>query len=433
MNGKSEEKARLGILVGGGPAPGINGVIGAATIEAIRSGLEVLGIYDGFKWLAAGDASHVVPLTIGDVSQARLRGGSLLHTSRANPTKKKHEMQNVVKSLKELGIEYLVTIGGDDTAFSASQTCKYAEGSIRVAHVPKTIDNNLPLPGNMPTFGFQTARTVGAELVRNLMEDARTTRRWYVVVLMGRETGHLALGVGNVAGASFTLIPEEFPEGKASIPLVCDIIEGAIVKGKTVGRDYGVAVIGEGIGEIVPKEELEKNPLVVLEYDEHEHPRLAEVPLALILKRELTERAKGRGEKVTFVDVTIGYELRCADPVPFDADYVQQLGWGAVRYLLRVGEESWTEKGAMISVQAGEVVPIPFSDILDPKTGKTTIRRVNINSDQYRAARASMIRLEREDLADERQVEKLAASANLSPEQFRKKFAPVAGEPIAQL
>jgi len=427
----AEAQGKLGILVGGGPAPGINSVIGAATIEAIQNGLEVVGIYDGFKWLMQGDTTHVTPLTIGDVSQARVRGGSILHTSRANPTKKPETLANVVKALDALGIRYLVTIGGDDTASSSIQVAKAAGGKLCSAHVPKTIDNDLPLPANAPTFGFQTARTVAAELVRNLVEDARTTRRWYLAILMGRSAGHLALGSGNVAGATLTLIPEEFDGGACSLDLICTIIEGAMAKGKAVGHDYGVACIAEGLGLLVG-EELEKkfkgNPLVGIERDQHGHLRLGEVPLGLILKRELQNRAEARGEKITIVDVTIGYELRCSAPIPFDADYTQELGWGAVRYLLGIGEERFgAEPGAMISVQAGEVVPIPFSEFFDEKTGRAPTRRVNLNSDVYRAARANMIRLEKRDLEDPAWVAKLAEAAGMSPEDFRKKFGPTVG------
>lgn len=426
MDQGANTRGRLGILVGGGPAPGINGVIGAATIEAINHGLEVLGIYDGFKWLARGDISHVRPLTIDDVDEARFRGGSILHTSRENPTRDETKMRNVANALGQLGVGYLVTIGGDDTAFSASRTSHNVQGAIKVAHVPKTIDNDLPLPGNMPTFGFQTARDLGGRLVRNLMEDALTTQRWYIVVAMGRSAGHLALGMGTTGGASLTLIPEEFSDGDVSLELVCNIIEGAILKSRLLGRDYGVVIVAEGVGDHL-SEELQEHPLVVVQHDDHGHLRLAEVPLALILKRTLAERANARKEKTTFVDVAVGYELRCADPSPFDTEYCQQLGWGAVRYLLEVGEESWAETGAMISIQAGELVPIPFSDILDPETGKTSVRRVNMNSDQYRSARSFMTRLERHDFESEERVSKLAAIAGLSPEEFANKYSAVVG------
>jgi ATP-dependent phosphofructokinase / diphosphate-dependent phosphofructokinase len=162
---------KLAILVGGGPAPGINSVISAATIKAINEGFEVLGIQDGFKWLVRRDVSHVRPLSIDDVSRIHLRGGSILGTARENPTKSEESMAAVVDTLKSLGVTRLVTIGGDDTALSSSTVA--ARSDIRTVHVPKTIDNDLPLPAHIPTFGFQTARHVGVELVQNLMEDAR--------------------------------------------------------------------------------------------------------------------------------------------------------------------------------------------------------------------------------------------------------------------
>src|SRR5499433_1687263 len=177
---------RLALLVGGGPAPGINGVISSATIEAVEQGIEVIGFRDGFKWLVKNDADHYRKLTIDDVKAIHLRGGSVLGTSRTNPAKSEADMRNVLDVLRRLNVTMLVTIGGDDTAFSGSQVYARAGGSIRVAHVPKTIDNDLPLPESTPTFGFETARHLGVAIVRNLAEDARTTSRWYVVISMGR-------------------------------------------------------------------------------------------------------------------------------------------------------------------------------------------------------------------------------------------------------
>ena len=156
---------RLGILVGGGPAPGINSAISAATIEAVNSGLKVTGIYDGFEHLVAGRTDMVQPLSITDVSRIHAQGGSILRTSRINPTRRPEDLQQTLGALQQLDISYLVTIGGDDTAFAASEIAKAARGTIQVAHVPKTIDNDLPLPGGMPTFGYETARHVGTEVV----------------------------------------------------------------------------------------------------------------------------------------------------------------------------------------------------------------------------------------------------------------------------
>ncbi|HKC50606.1 MAG TPA: 6-phosphofructokinase, partial [Myxococcota bacterium] len=121
----------VALLVGGGPAPGINGVISAATIEARNRGARVIGILDGFEWLSRGDTKHVQPLEIRDVSRLHFRGGTILRTSRTNPTKPPELMRNVLEVLNRLGITMLVTIGGDDTAYSGSQVYAQAGGSIR--------------------------------------------------------------------------------------------------------------------------------------------------------------------------------------------------------------------------------------------------------------------------------------------------------------
>ncbi|MEJ7613538.1 MAG: diphosphate--fructose-6-phosphate 1-phosphotransferase [Candidatus Fervidibacter sacchari] len=418
---------RLGILVGGGPAPGINSVIGAVTIEAINSGLEVIGIYDGFEHLMKGRTDMVRQLTIPDVSRIHFDGGSILRTSRANPTRTAEDLQNTVKALKELGIRYLVTIGGDDTAFSASEVVKAAGGAVRVAHVPKTIDNDLPLPGGMPTFGFETARHVGTELVRNLMEDSRTTNRWYFVVAMGRKAGHLALGIGKAAGATITVIGEEFPKERITLAEVCDVLEGAILKRRVLGRKDGVAVIAEGIGEKLDPEELAKIPGVEVERDPHGHIRLGEIPLATILKREIQRRFKERGEKITIVDVTLGYELRCAPPIPFDIDYTRTLGYGAVKFLLSEPKDDKVKEGGMVCLVGGRLEILPFDELRDPITGRTKVRLVDINSEHYKVAREYMIRLEREDLENPEMLAKLAEAAKMTPEEFKKKFAHVVG------
>ena len=171
------QRKTLGILVGGGPAPGINSVIGAATIRAALEGLDVIGIEDGFEWLMKGDISHVRELTIPSTSRIHFRGGSSVGISRANPTRSEAELEQVVLSLLRLGITQLVTIGGDDTAYSAMKVEEIAGGRLHVVHVPKTIDNDLDLPPTVDTFGVQTARHYGAEIVKYLMVDAKTTSR----------------------------------------------------------------------------------------------------------------------------------------------------------------------------------------------------------------------------------------------------------------
>src|SRR5437773_11540505 len=238
----------LAILVGGGPAPGINAVIAAATIEARHHGLRVLGCYDGFKWLAQGDITHVVELDINELSRIHFEGGSILRTSRTNPTKTQDGIRYVAETLQRLGIDHLITIGGDDTCFSAARLAR-SMPALTVAHVPKTIDNDLPLPGDVVTFGFTTACNLGKELVRNLMQDAQTTERWFFVTVMGRHAGHLALGIGGSAAATLTVIAEEFSQPQISVDRLADVLEGAVIKRRVQGREHGVAILSEGLGE----------------------------------------------------------------------------------------------------------------------------------------------------------------------------------------
>jgi 6-phosphofructokinase 1 len=405
---------RLAILVGGGPAPGINAVISAATIHAINEGFDVLGIRDGFKHLVRRDAGAIRPLTIDDVSRVHLVGGSVLGTSRENPTKSPDATSAAIDTLRQAAVTHLVTIGGDDTALSSRHISERSSGAIRSVHVPKTIDNDLPLPPHVPTFGFQTARHVGVELVRNLMEDAKSTRRWYIVVAMGRKAGHLALGIGKAAGATLTLVAEEFSARHVPFATICDIIEGAIFKRRAMGRHFGLAVLAEGLIDKLDPTELSE--LQDVERDEHGHVRFAEVDLARKVKAELRGRLSERGVRVTITDKNVGYELRCAEPIPFDAEYCRDLGHGAVRFLVAGGS------GAMVSIQGGRLVPIPFEDLVEPESGKTRVRLVDTESEAFRVARAFMIRLEAEDFAHAAWVDRLADAAHLTPGVFRQRF-----------
>jgi 6-phosphofructokinase 1 len=320
-----------------------------------------------------------------------------------------------------------VTIGGDDTAFSASEVSRVASGAIRVAHVPKTIDNDLPLPANMPTFGYETARHVGTGLVLNLMEDSRTTNRWYFVVAMGRSAGHLALGMGKAAGATLTIIAEEFPSDRITIGQVCDVLEGAILKRRVMGRERGLAIIAEGIAEKLDPRELADLPGVVVNYDQHGHIRLDEIPLDTILKREIQNRFKERGEALGIVERTIGYELRSASPIPFDVDYTRTLGHGAVRVLLSASADNTGADDGLVCLEDGQVKVMPFEELRDPITKRTRVRRVDIHSESYQVARDYMIRLEKEDLADPDMKLRLATAAKMSPDEFERRFAPVVG------
>jgi 6-phosphofructokinase 1 len=416
------QRKKLAILVGGGPAPGINSVIGAATIRSILEGVDVIGVRDGFEWLMKGDIEHVRPLTVDAVSRIHFRGGSYIGISRANPTRTAEDLENTVISLLRLDVSQLITIGGDDTAFSAMRLEEKAAGRIQVVHVPKTIDNDLSLPPYVDTFGFQTARHIGVDIVKNLMVDAQTTGKWYVVIAMGRKAGHLALGIGKAAGATLTLIPEEFGTERLRLRSLVDTLVGAILKRLAGGRNDGVAIVAEGVVLALDPGELAE--LENVERDSHGNVRIAEVDLGEILKRAVQDRLKQLGIKMSVIAKNIGYELRCADPIPFDMEYTRDLGYCAAKYLFEDGN------AAMISMQGGHFVPIPFKDMIDPETGRAVIRLVDTTSTRYAIARRYMIRLRRDDFEDSHELAKFAAVAGLTLEQFRKEFEYlVASEP----
>jgi ATP-dependent phosphofructokinase / diphosphate-dependent phosphofructokinase len=406
---------KIAILAGGGPAPGINSVIGAATIRSCLSGYEVLGIQEGFKYLIEGDTSHVTPLTIADTSRIHFRGGSTIGIARANPTKDPKLLAKTHEALKKLDVGKLITIGGDDTAFSAYKLAEASGGDLQVVHVPKTIDNDLDLPFETPTFGYQTARHIGVEIVQNLMTDARTTGRWYFVIAMGRKAGHLALGIGKAAGATLSLIPEEFQGARLST--IVDTLTGAILKRLSYGRNDGVAVLAEGLVEILPEADLAE--LANVERDEHGHIRIAEINFGDIIKHAVEKKLASLGVKTTIVAKNIGYELRCADPIPFDMEYTRDLGYCAARYVIEGGTN------ALVTLQNGHFRPMPFAQIMDPQTGRMRVRMVDVDSTRYRIAHSYMLRLKKEDFADEAALAKLATAAKTTPAKFREMFESV--------
>jgi len=427
----NKRSARLALVVGGGPAPGINGVISSVTIEAVQQGFDVIGYQDGFLNLITGECdaegTHRF-LDIDMVKGLHLRGGSFLGTSRTNPAKDEAHMANVLRLLAKHNVGYLVTIGGDDTAFSGSQVYARAGGKIRVAHVPKTIDNDLPLDESMPTFGFETARQVGVGIVKNLAEDARTTSRWYIIVSMGRAAGHLALGIGKSAAATLTIIPEELEGRKIKLDELADIVIGSILKRRASKRVFGVAILAEGLIETIEKEQLEQavgtGKYGTITRDPHGHLRLGEIDFGRLVRDWIQQRIEEFKFDITMIEKEIGYELRCADPVPFDAEYTRDLGYGAVKFLL---SENSAKFGALISIVGGKLKPLPFQDVLDPKTKRMTTRTVNIKSEGYECARRYMIRLEKEDFLDDEKLVALARVAGRTPAEFRSRFGYLVG------
>lgn len=427
-------RKRLGIVVSGGPAPGINAVIGAATIQAVNCGFEVVGFYDGFRWLVSDDfdpPTHMVRLEINRVARIHFDGGSILRTARTNlldeevlkATQRAEPHPGKVSlalgRLRELGINCLLVIGGDDTALSARFLSESSGGRLRVVHVPKTIDNDLPLPQNQPTFGFSTARFIGAQLLKNLMMDSQTTGRWYLVNAMGRSAGWLAMSIGQAAGTTITLIPEEFAE-HSTVQAIADVLEGSILKRYVVGRCDGVAVIAEGLAyRLGDREELERLLGREVPVDAAGHLRLSEIPLLELLKKELQARFKARGDTLPLVTHNIGYELRSADPTPHDSAYCRALGYHSIRLFT---DNSPLAGGVMVALVNGNLEAIALSDIIDPTTNRIRTRMVDITSDEYVVGRAYQIRLERSDLENPSTLAQLAAAAHMSPADFVQRY-----------
>jgi len=404
---------RVGILVGGGPAPGTNGVISAIAIEAIKSGRTAIGFHDGFEWLAQRYTDEQHELTIDEVSRIHLQGGVMLGTSRTDVTSQPQSLENTVAALRKLAIDALVTIGGDDVVRSSVAIERETGGSIKVVQVPKSIDNDLPLPGSVSTLGYETARHVGVELVKRLMEDARTTGRWYLAVTMGRPTGHLTLGIGKAAGATCSIIPEEFAS-RISLDDIVDIVEGTIIKRRAMGRNFGVILLSEALVEHFDAAEIAE--LQDVDRDAQGNIRVAEIDLGRKVKNEVQLRLERRNIKVTIVDKSIGYELRCAPPIPYDAEYARDLGYAAFNYLLRDGSNS------IITIQGGEFHPVPFSELINPETGRGGQRFVDVETESYRVARDYMVRIGPRDFLDHESIAKLAEAGGLTRSEFISRF-----------
>jgi 6-phosphofructokinase len=354
-------------------------------------------------------------LQISDVSRIHFTGGSILGTSRTNPARNEKSLERAVQTLQKLSVRYLVCIGGDDTTTAAAKIAERAMHKLSVVTVPKTIDNDLPLLEDLPPLDLKLRGSAGTTVVESLMEDARTTGRWYTVVTMGRTSGALALGICKAAGATLALIPEEFRNSKLELTTVVDLIAGAIVKRFTYGRQDGVALIAEGIATLIDPVSLPKAENV--ERDAYGHRRLGDIPLGPFLRDNVREAVARLGIETTVVNKEIGYELRCARPLPFDIDYTRTLGYGAVRYLLSGGS------GAMIAIVNGRIRPLKLEDLLDSATSRIRTRQVDVTGESYQVARSYMIRLEVEDL-EEPMLAKLAKETNLSPDAFKARFLP---------
>ncbi|NOX53342.1 MAG: 6-phosphofructokinase [Planctomycetes bacterium] len=417
----SQAIRRVAILFAGGPAPAANAVISTCAMSFLDHGVEVLGILYGYSGLVEFGEDHpmqegrdYIPITRQTIKRTRGSQGILIGTARTNPgahvtcpadlddPEKTAPLKRVYDALCSLGVDALVSIGGDDTLKTANKLKLFQDRHpeigrrIPIVHVPKTIDNDYR--GIDFTFGYFTAvDTLGTE-VRNLLADAEASRSYFVAETMGRSAGWLAYGAAIAGEASLVISVEDITGELRKEETVTDQKTGVsktrpvmdvekviqwIVKMMRVrerhGKEYGVIVIAEGLAEYLPDEILKDVPR-----DAHGHIAMSKVDLGKrfsALVAEEYERQTGKKKKVT--GVQLGYESRCAKPHAYDVMLGSQLGVGAFRALC---EENL--HGVMVSVSGQlELHYVPFEELVNPETLVTVVRYVEPGSDFHKLAR----------------------------------------------
>lgn len=368
-------KEAIAILAGGGPAPGINTVIGTISKVFLQSGYRVIGLHGGYKSLFAANP-EMEDIDFEKADNINKMGGSALHMSRYKPTDEEFKTDFFTRN----NIKLLVTIGGDDTASTANRISKYlAANNVKIQniHVPKTIDNDLPLPEGSHTFGYESAKQEGVRIAQTVYEDARTSGNWFVVAAMGREAGHLAFGIGAACHYPMIIIPEMFNKTDITIRKIVRLIISAMIKRKILGISYGAAMISEGVFHFMSDTEIESTG-INFTYDEHGHPELGNVSKAHIFNILVQRELKRLGIKIKSRPVEVGYELRCVPPIGYDLLYCALLGMG-VKKLFDQGIT-----GCMVTADPiGNIKPLYLKDVED-ENGKIKPRLVNINSEKAR-------------------------------------------------
>ena len=365
------------ILTGGGPAPGMNTVVGTIAKTFLSNGYRVIGLHGGYKGLFSPTQKTTdIDFLLAD--SIFNRGGSYLMMSRYKPSQEDFDKNFNLDFFKNNNIQLLVTVGGDDTASTANRIAKFLAAKnypIANIHVPKTIDNDLPLPSNIPTFGYHSAKSEGTKIATTVYEDARTSGTWFVVSAMGRSAGHLALGIGATCHYPMIVIPEMFNRTDITIDKIVNMAISAIIKRKIMGLSYGAIMISEGVFHAFSHTDLESAG-VKFTYDDHGHPELGKISKAQMFNELLEKKLDKLGISVKSRPVEIGYEVRCVTPIAYDLMYCSQLGMG-VYQLFKEGAT-----GCMVYLDLNNnIKPLYLSDIQD-KDGKIPPRGVNIHTDK---------------------------------------------------
>jgi 6-phosphofructokinase len=365
----------IAILCAGGPAPGINTVIGSVAKVFLKNGYRVIGVHGGYKSLFIGEPD-IQFLDFKFADDIYSRGGSALRMSRFKPKDEEFKPD----FFEKYNVKLLVTIGGDDTASTAARLTTYLQSkNVQMSniHVPKTIDNDLPLPEGIPTFGYHSAKEEGVRLATTIYEDARTSGTWFVIAAMGREAGHLAFGIGTACHYPMIIIPEMFNKTKITFDKINNLMISSILKRMILGIDYGCAIISEGVFHFMSDEEILSSG-IQFTFDDHGHPELGNVSKSHIFNVLLQQKLKELGIKIKSRPNEMGYELRCCRPVAYDLAYATQLGLG-VYQLFAEGKT-----GCMVTVDRNnDIAPLYLKDVSDAK-GKVMPRLVNVESSRVK-------------------------------------------------
>lgn len=412
---------RVAIVFAGGPAPAANAVISTAAASFLRHGIEVLGILHGYAHLVEYADDHpmqegrdYIKLDLSRLKRTRNTRGILIGTSRTNPGKdvsspahledpeRTAPLRRVHRALDSLGVDALVSIGGDDTLKTANKFKSFQDflpddyRRIAVVHVPKTIDNDYR--GIDFTFGYFTAVEFLASEIRNLLADAEAGRMYFLVETMGRSAGWLAYGAYVAGEASKVFSVEDLEDGYLTQETVTDPKTGhattrkimdadrlvkeivrVMVAREKEGKEFGAIVVAEGLAEYLPMSYLQGG-----KFDEHGHISLPQAELGKTLAKQVeAEYQKQTGKKRRVTGVQLGYEARCALPHAFDVILGSQLGVGAYRALVENGRD-----GVLISVSGQlDLHYVPFEELVDPETLVTVVRRILPGSDYMKLAR----------------------------------------------
>ncbi|RLI44575.1 6-phosphofructokinase, partial [Candidatus Bathyarchaeota archaeon] len=321
---------KVGVLSGGGDAPGINAVIRAVVRKAIKYyGYETVGVRNGWRGLIEGD---FMPLGLNEISGILPRGGSILGTSRTNPFKREDGPQKILKNIKANGIDALVVIGGEDTLGVAYKL--YGMG-LPCVGVPKTIDNDLV--GTDYTFGFNTAVSIATETLDRLHTTAEAHHRVMILEVMGRYTGWIALEAGLAGGADVILIPEK----PFDIDEVCAYIRQRQIR----GINFSMVIVAEGAkpkgcGEIIYGDGK----------DEFGHVRFGGI--GYYLGKEIEKRID-----IETRVVVLGHLQRGGSPTAFDRILATRYGIAAID-LVHEGKF-----GRMVGIQGNEIVSVPLKEV----------------------------------------------------------------------